>query len=343
MKQRLPLPLPQKPKPKRKSFPYVLFTVCVFCTWFVWKSLTPVLPKLAEPPRLYSNPSKEDLRLTLLKAIRSAQESILLSMFGLSDPAILAALAEKIKENVPATVYYDPTGSPDIRKALAGARVHPIHQSGFMHQKILILDDELVFIGSANFTTQSLKMHDNLVVGFFSRKIAHFLENKIPNSSGYIRTLVGGQDVELWLLPDPKGHALVDLRKKIRSASRTLQIALFTLTHKGLTEELIHAQKRGVAVTVVIDMHSAVGASSSSIEALKASGIRVLKAQGAQLLHHKFVYIDQHTLVTGSANWTKAAFTKNSDCLLILHNLNEEQKTFMNRLWRRIQTTAKAA
>jgi phosphatidylserine/phosphatidylglycerophosphate/cardiolipin synthase-like enzyme len=264
-------------------------------------------------------------------------------MFGLTDPAILKALSEKIHEQIPATIYYDASGSINVRKALAGADAHPILQSGFMHQKILVLDDETVFLGSANFTTQSLRMHDNLTVGLASRKVARFLKEKTPHSSGYLRTLVGGQDVEIWLLPDPKGHALADLRKKIRNANRSLCVALFTLTHSGLAEELIRAYKRGVEVAVVIDLHSALGASAAAVETLRASGVRVLYSQGIQLLHHKFVYIDGQTLVCGSANWTKAAFQKNSDCLLTLHNLNSEQRTYMNRLWRRLETTAKPA
>ena len=56
-----------------------------------------------------------------------------------------------------------------------------------------------------------------------------------------------------------------------------------------------------------------------------------------QLLHHKFILIDDQTLLVGSANWTKAAFYKNSDCFLILHNLTDDQKTFMNRLWTRLE------
>jgi phosphatidylserine/phosphatidylglycerophosphate/cardiolipin synthase-like enzyme len=263
-------------------------------------------------------------------------------MFGLTDPAILKALAEKIEAKIPTTLYYDPSGSGNIRKTLPKAEIHPIFQSGFMHQKILILDEEKIFLGSANFTTPSLRMHDNLVVGLASHKIARFLKEKTPGSHGHLRSLVGGQEVEIWLLPDPKGHALADLKKKLRTARRTLRIALFTLTHKDLTEELIRAKKRGVNVTVVIDLHSALGASARSIEALEASNVRVLYSQGVQLLHHKFVYIDEQTLVSGSANWTKAAFAKNSDSLLILHNLNKDQRRFMNRLWRRLETSGKA-
>lgn len=325
---------------KKKPFPYALCATCIFCIWLVWRSLTPIIPKPADPPRLYSNPSREDLRLTLLSAIHKAHSSVFLCMFGLSDPGILKALREKMQRNVPVTIYYDSNGSPDIRKALQGADIHPVRLSGIMHQKILILDDEMVFLGSTNFTTQSLKMHDNLVIGFSSQKIARFLKEHVPNTSGYLRCLVGGQDVELWLLPDPKGHALTDLKKKIRTATHSLRIALFTLTHNVLIDEIIQAKRRGVNVTVILDMHSALGASAEAVKTLQKANVRVLCSQGVQLMHHKFVSIDEQTLVTGSANWTKAAFAKNSDSLFILHTLNHSQKSFMNQLWNKLETSS---
>lgn len=261
-------------------------------------------------------------------------------MFGLSDPPILKALSDQAQRGVPISGYYDSKGSPNLNKALKNCSIKPIRQTGLMHQKILVIDNETVFLGSANFTTPSLRMHDNLVVGLASRKVASFLKERAPHQSGYLRTLVGGQDIEIWLLPDPKGHAITDLKRILRSANRSLKVALFTLTHSALTDELIRAHNRGVEVAVVIDFHSALGASSGSVEKLKKNGIPVLFSKGVQLLHHKFVYADHTTLVCGSANWTKAAFTKNSDCLIALHNLTEEQRSHMNQLWSRIQQSA---
>ncbi len=341
--KRYPPPFPQKkkPPPRRRSFPIVFFGVLCFCIWFIYSSLAPNLPKPEEPIRLYSNQCQQDLRLTLLEAIKKAHTSIHLVMFGLSDRAVISALAQKIGEDISTTVYYDPKGSPKIEKTLDGGEIHAVKTAGLMHRKILILDDETVFVGSANMTTASLRMHDNLVIGLMNKKVATFLKKHAPNSPGYMRTMIGGQDVEIWLLPDPRGHALTDLRKKIRSANHSIRIALFTFTHPNLLEEVIQAHRRGVKVTVVVDMHSTFGASARTIDSLKKAGVRILMSQGVQLLHHKFIYIDEHTLLTGSANWTKAAFYKNSDCIVILHNLNSEQKAFMNRLWSQIQTSAK--
>ena len=327
--------------PKKSQFPWLLLGVVLFCSWFVWESITPHLPQPFEPPKLYSNQCQQDLRATLLTAIRKASHSVHLVMFGLSDRPILSALAGKVKEKIPTTIYYDTGGSANIYRLLKGASLYPIKENGLMHQKILVLDEEMVFIGSANMTTASLRMHDNLVVGMMSRSVAKFLKEHEPYSPGYHRTMVGGQDLELWLLPDPRGHALSELRRKIRTAARSIRIALFTLTHPGLIDEVIDAHNRGISVSIVVDMHSGLGASAKAIEHLKIAGVPVRLSQGVQLLHHKFIYIDEQTLVTGSANWTKAAFYKNSDCILMLHYLNKEQKRFMNRLWRAIEASTK--
>ncbi len=337
-KKKLPLSIPPIIKPPKNRFPWILLAVALFCAWFVWESLSPHLPKQNSPVRLYSNQCQQDLRSTLLGAIENANSSIHLVMFGLSDKAILSALSKKISENIPTRIYYDREGSPKIFKLLQGGEIHPIKNVGLMHQKIMILDKEMVFIGSANMTSASLSMHDNLVVGFMSQPIAKFLEDHEPYSPGYFRTIVGGQEVELWLLPDPRGHALSELRKKVRHAKHSIRIALFTFTHPGLVEEVIEAHRRGVDVRIVIDMQSGVGASSKAIQELKKAKVPIRLSQGPQLLHHKFIYIDEQTLVTGSANWTKAAFYKNSDCILALHHLNGEQKRFMNHLWRKIET-----
>lgn len=276
----------------------------------------------------------------VLKALEGAKESIYLVSFGLSDRPVLSMLRRKLESPVGLKVYYDKTGSPYLRKLFPGADIYPIKKPGLMHQKIAVLDHEVVFIGSANFTTASLRMHDNLVLGFCDKQVARFLEEHPPFTPGFLSTKVAGQKMELWLLPDTRGEALEELKKRIREAKETVRIALFTFTHPSLVDEVIAAHARGVKVKVVIDMHCGQGSSKSVVQRLLENKIPVYLSQGVQLLHHKFVYIDEKLLISGSANWTKAAFYKNADCILALHDLNGPQKRFMKELWRNIETGA---
>lgn len=313
----------------------------LFCGYLLWDSLTPQLPSPKKPILFYSNQAQQDLTLTFLEAMRKAKSSIDLAIFGLTDGSILKELKRQAKKGIDVKIYYDAKGSPPLKEVIPNCKLFAIQQSALMHQKILVIDEEKLFLGSANMTSQSLQMHDNLVIGLHSPKMASFLKEKIARHPGHLQTLVGSQEIDLWLLPDPKGEALLALKKKIRQAEKTIHAALFTFTHPMLIEELILAHKRGVEVILVIDLHSSLGASAKAIGELMRAGIFILVNRGTKLLHHKFVYIDETCLITGSANWTKAAFLKNNDALFMIHHLTQEQKKFLHTLWNRLALSAK--
>ena len=108
---------------------------------------------------------------------------------------------------------------------------------------------------------------------------------------------------------------------------------MFTWTRTDLAKEVIAAADRGLTTEVVIDHYSGKGASRYIVELLKNSNVAVRLSRGGPLLHYKFLQIDNTTLVSGSANWTKAAFTQNDDCFIVIHNLTEEQNQKLNALW----------
>ncbi len=331
-KRALPSP---PPRLRRRPFPFLLFLFTLAFLALVYHSLVPSFPKAGDPLRLYSNQTHQDLSLTFLRAIESAHNSIYLVTFGLSDGSILSALQTKYKERVALKVHYDPRGSspPPLPSSILISHRH----SGLMHQKILIIDDDLLLLGSANLTGQSLRMHDNLVAAIRSPPLALFLKKHPPMKGGHLRTFIGGQELEFYLLPDPKGAALQKLLDHLQGAESTIRIALFTITHPLIVRELIDACERGVKVELVIDASSSLGSSRPAVAALSQAGVEVKVSNQIQILHHKFAWIDEKTLLFGSANWTRAAFTKNSDLFLVIPHLNEEQASVLERIWSRIE------
>lgn len=198
-----------------------------------------------------------------------------------------------------------------------------------MHRKIAVLDHAQVFLGSANLTTSSLRHHANLVLGLYSPPLAAFLEN--PTGS-CLKFEVAGLPAELYLLPDPQGLGIERLLGLIDGAQKSIRVAMFTLTHPALAAALGRAQRRGVSVCVSVDYYTAKGASRKALAAMEQDGVAIYLSQGRELLHHKWALIDEGTLVMGSANWTTAAFTKNSDFLLFLFSLGEKQINYFNQL-----------
>lgn len=286
------------------------------------------LPDAEHPLRLYSNQSRHNLQKLFSHAISEAKSSLFVMMYALTDARIVKLLAEREAAGIQTQIFYDPSATP--APAIHSTPL-PV-KGGLMHRKILVTDQERSFVGSANFTTTSLKMHDNLVAGFYHPGLAQFMT--IPRGEAFSFSL-GKTEGEFWLLPSQA--ALSRLTAMLHAAKKQIYVAMFTLTHPELVEGLIAASKRGVDVRVAIDHYTAEGASAPVLKTLRTANIPIFYSQGQQLFHHKWAWIDRSTLILGSANWTRAAFTQNQDCLLILRHLKFEQKRQLKKIWNIIE------
>lgn len=263
---------------------------------------------------------RDDLRLSLKKTFTNARTSIDLWMYAATDSPLIAHLQKQAEKGVHVAIHYDKNGGTSHLPAPIHA--HPIRCKGLMHRKITIVDSSTVFIGSANLTTSSLDHHDNLSLGIYDPKLAHFLLH--PTAKTY--TFRHGH---LWLLPDL--GAIQAIAQKINAATRSIFVAMFTLTQDNLLDALIRAHHRGVHVFVAIDHYTARGASKKAIQKLRAAQIPVSQSVGLHLLHHKWALIDDTSLILGSTNWTAAAFSKNDDILVFLE-LPPHLQTKMKKL-----------
>jgi phosphatidylserine/phosphatidylglycerophosphate/cardiolipin synthase-like enzyme len=203
---------------------------------------------------------------------------------------------------------------------------------GLLHQKILVIDSQLSFLGSANFTRTSLLMHNNLIISIYNPDLALFLSQNTPFYSAHKKFSLPNQSLHIYLLPDSDKQALTHLKKLLLSAKKNITLCMFTLTHPDLVQELVNAKKRNLKVSIYIDKKSALGSSKKTLGFLEQHNIPILTPKGPELFHHKFAIIDHNTLVLGSTNWTKNAFSKNNDCFLILTPLLKDQKKFLKNL-----------
>ncbi|MBS0605178.1 MAG: hypothetical protein JSS60_09125 [Verrucomicrobia bacterium] len=316
--------------------PILIGGIIFFYAWLVFSASQSTLPDARHPTLLYSNQTRHDIKQTFCKALSNARQSIFLSVYGISDPQILAVLGKKMQEPVTVTIEYDPSASGNLKKLLPPpAVIRPIKSKGLMHKKIIIIDHSLVFLGSANLTATSLRHHANLVLGLYSPWLATYLES--PDSPSFSFS-TEGQTAEIYLLPDPQKLGIERLFHAIDSAKNRIDVAMFTLTHPAISEALIRAKNRGVDVSIAVDYYTARGASKKTLAAMGKEGVKIYLSQGRELLHHKWAVIDENLLIMGSANWTKAAFSKNQDFLFFLSPLKEKQCDFFNKLWNIIES-----
>ncbi len=221
----------RRPSPKKlvKSALMILSLLLTVCTVWISEPLSlKSNPIIGEIPKLLSNQTGDNLESAYTTAILNAKQSVHLLIFGLTNENVIEALRQKSEEGVPVKVVCDAKASPHIIQKL-GPKVNVVRRfaKGHMHIKILTIDNKECWIGSANLTDESLKMHGNLVVALVDPNLAKTIEEKASTLQEYDRAgeiprrefQIGGQKIEFSFLPDDRKGCL-RIKQLIRSAQK---------------------------------------------------------------------------------------------------------------------------
>ncbi|QZA32199.1 phospholipase D-like domain-containing protein [Hydrogenibacillus sp. N12] len=105
----------------------------------------------------------------------------------------------------------------------------------------------------------------------------------------------------------------------IDGAEKTLDVAVYSLTHDGIVQAIRRAKARGVAVRVITDAEQVQGkAQNAAVRALLSDGIPVKVNEHSGLMHLKLAIADGRRASVGSFNFTKAASTQNDEIVVLL-------------------------
>ena len=124
----------------------------------------------------------------------------------------------------------------------------------------------------------------------------------------------------------------------LHDTSSSIDAALYRFNHPGLAQALEEAAQRGVRVRLLVDGNK-YKESRTTQELLSGAIIPFRLAFGRQgrgsKMHHKFVILDQQTVLTGSYNWTLESEDENHENLLILREAHpvEDYTREFEALW----------
>ena len=218
------------------------------------------------------------------------------------------------------------------------------------HRKIVIIDDKISFIGSANFTDYSINWRElNLKIqgeiAFHFKKI--FLENfEIANKNflkrlppekrtkmfSRFRQIVRYKDFEI--ICDVPSTVIQPLKKRyvelIKNAQKQIVIETpYFLPSRSLRRSLMNAAERGVDVKVIIPKHS----DMTAVDLLRNRYIGYLNKNGVKILlytprnlHSKMMLVDDAIFSISSANFDYRSFRFQYEISLIGKDANIIQK-----------------
>lgn len=119
----------------------------------------------------------------------------------------------------------------------------------------------------------------------------------------------------LFLLPKESKNAQEHIETLIKTAQKSIDVAMYNFELKEFAKALVKAKKNGVEVNVFLDAQK-IKDKASEYDYLRKNGIRVFII-GKEKLHTKLAIFDKHTAVFGSSNWTKESFDENYEIIYV--------------------------
>lgn len=131
-------------------------------------------------------------------------------------------------------------------------------------------------------------------------------------------------------------HPDQELIKVINSSSKSLDIAIYSLTKKEIVNAILEAKKRGVTVRVITDKQESGNKSQSTeLTLIKNAKIPIKINTHKGLMHLKVTIADRNITTTGSYNYTQAATNDNDEVLMIISDskVSQDFEDQFERMW----------
>lgn len=147
--------------------------------------------------------------------------------------------------------------------------------------------------------------------------------------------ILEGEDHVLFTSQVPVAGVIEQLLEEARA---TVDAVMYRITNPRLAWALGQAQRRGLSVRLMVDRNkydeTAVTRKLLTENRVPFQAIYGREGKGSKL-HHKFVILDRHIVLTGSYNWTSESEEQNYDHMVVLRDprlVLAYQREF-DRLW----------
>ena len=215
-----------------------------------------------------------------------------------------------------------------------------------MHHKFVVVDGLHVWTGSANLSDSGTGGYNaNAVALIRSVEVANEYtrefealwaraDSTCDKAPSAIKSIsVGADEVSVRFSPQDRA-ASRGVATLLAKARQRINVAVFFLTSKQLTADLIAAHERGVDVRVILDATAAKNGYTKH-EVLREAGIPVRVESWGGKMHMKAASIDGAYVAMGSMNWTSAGEWANDENTLLIRSQRSARQfdDYFEQLW----------
>lgn len=271
----------------------------------------------------------------MIADINAAKQSVRFAIYEMDRPNVADALIAAKRRGLTVEMVFDAENLDDPEMATEVGRIEaagiPItyeQTDAFMHNKILLIDDGLVWFGSMNMTrndvyrnnnnmirTSLAPLVENYRVRFTDLFAGRFGSRSRDNTPNHEIDLDNGVKIENYFSPSDGARAF--LLGYLKNAKSSIKVMAFSFTDDATAQEMIALHQRGGDVRVVFEARSAEG-TGSEFGILEQAGVGVLRDANCYTFHNKVIVIDERVVVTGSYNFTNRAENVNDENMVII-------------------------
>jgi phosphatidylserine/phosphatidylglycerophosphate/cardiolipin synthase-like enzyme len=274
--------------------------------------------------------------------IATAQQSVDIASFEYDLESITQALLDAQQRGVPVRLVLDDgnLGSEEMARLTgeledAGIPIVYDQRSAFMHDKFVIIDQKVLWVGSWNLTVNDTYRNNNNVLRFAVPDLAanyeaefsemfvdHQFGPRSPQNTPYPELLVRddrGVESRIDTYFSPEDGARAAILEQLRLAQREIVFLAFSFTDEEMGRVLLEKARAGVQVRGVFEARNAEG-EGSQYSLLKRAGLDIRLDGNPRTMHHKVLVIDGQVTITGSYNFSANAARDNDENVLVLSN-----------------------
>lgn len=135
----------------------------------------------------------------------------------------------------------------------------------------------------------------------------------------------------------PGDECWMTIVRLLEQSKSCVDVCVFTITDDRISQAIIAAHRRGVAIRVVTDNEKAADP-GSDVGWFERERVPVRVDRTAYHMHHKFAVFDRARLLSGSYNWTRGAARDNDENFIATSapRLVESFCRAFERIWTRL-------
>lgn len=132
----------------------------------------------------------------------------------------------------------------------------------------------------------------------------------------------------------PKGNCASSIINEIKKANKIILVQAYNFTDISIAKALVDAKNKGLIISIILDK-SQLNSRYSLINFFEKNKISVALDTEPAIAHNKIIIIDNHTVIGGSYNYSKAASFKNAENITIINDRNFAKKFINNWYYRK--------